>query len=81
MKPSKIIYVMSTNSIGVVLGEGFDTCKWYRTDCDGVRDAVDTIPLKTTEDVDKCKTAFNPAIAPSTQIMIDQILSKEIIFS
>ena len=70
-KEAKYVYVMTTQSIGVILDKGVDsTGHWYRTDCDGVRDSSDLLFLHTKEDVRRCKRQLKAHISPSTKALI-----------
>lgn len=67
---TKIVYVMPTNSIGVVLDEGKEHgLTWYRTDCDGVRDEHELLFLGNLDAV-KAAMEAGAMIAPSTKQMI-----------
>jgi len=71
MKNAKYVYVQTTNSIGVILDEGRDYAgDWYRTDCDGVREAGELLFLYTKEDVRRCAKQLNAHVAPSTRKLI-----------
>ena len=64
---AKIVYVMETNSIGVVIDEGMDYWdNWYRTDCDGIRYADQILFLKDVTEVRECMSQLSAKIAPST---------------
>lgn len=65
----QIVYIKSTNSIGVVIDQGFDTCEWYRTDVDGVREEDDLLFL-TPEQVNNFPNAF---IAESTKLCLTSL--------
>lgn len=70
MKPIAV-YVGTTNNIGVILEEGLDNQgKWYRTDCDGVRDTSELLFLFSKTDIRKCKKQLNANIAPSTKKLL-----------
>lgn len=67
----KVVYVQTTKSIGVVIDEGQDAQgKWYRTDCDGVRDEGELLFLKGKEAVRECIDQLKATIAPSTKQLI-----------
>lgn len=71
MKEPIAVYVTTTNSIGVIVGKGWDTHgEWYRTDCDGVRDSWELLFLYTKTDVKKCKKQLKANIAPSTKKLL-----------
>ena len=68
---AKYVYVQSTNCIGILIDEGTDQYgKWYRTDCDGVRDPNELLFLYTKTDVKRCIKQLKASIAPSTRKLI-----------
>lgn len=70
-KIAKYVYVITTNSIGIILDKGIDNMgDWYRTDCDGVRDPMELLFLHTKNDVKRCAKQLNATIAPSTKKLI-----------
>ena len=71
MKKVIAVYVMETNSIGVIIDQGEDNQgKYYRTDCDGIRDPNDLLFLHTKNDVKECLRQLKANIAPSTKTSI-----------
>lgn len=74
MKSKKVpiaVFVSSTNTIGIILDEGQDNFgKWYRTDCDGVRDISELLFLYSKKDIRQCKKQLNAHIAPTTKKLL-----------
>jgi hypothetical protein len=70
MKPIAV-YVVPTQSIGVILEQGEDSQgKWYRTDCSGIREIEELIFLNTKKELKRCTKQLNAYIAPSTKKLL-----------
>lgn len=71
MKNPIAVYVMSLNTIGVIIDKGKDEFgTWYRTDSDGIREVDDLLFLYTKTDVKKCIKQLKAIIAPSTKLKL-----------
>lgn len=70
MEEFRVAYIKENKSIGVIIDEGCDVSKWYRTDSDGVRESHELIFLRDKPTIDYfIKDGAN--IAPSTKITIN----------
>lgn len=67
----QIVLVIPTNTIGVIIDEGVNPngSKWYRTDCDGVREESELAFIYDSA-VAQMAISMGAQIAPSTKDLI-----------